>query len=214
MNALGRDFYPRHTLIVARELLGARLVHEAPDGRTAGRIVEVEAYHGEDDPACHAAAGRTTRTAPMYGPPGHAYVYRIYGMHDCLNVVTRKEGEPSAVLIRAVEPVEGLDRMRVRREAGRRSGRPLPHRSLTDGPGKLCAALGVTLEHNRLDLTGPPLWIEPDREVEDVVWTPRIGISVGTDRFWRCLVKGSIHVSRSKLNGEVASTPRPAVVSY
>lgn len=213
MSALPRTFYGRDTLTVARELLGCRLVHDTPDGRTAGRIVEVEAYHGEDDPACHAAAGLTARTEPMYGPPGHAYVYRIYGMHDCLNAVTRERGEPSAVLIRAIEPVEGIDRMRRRRRASGRGSRPLPDRSLTDGPGKLCQALGVSLEHNRHDLTTSPLRIERDREIDEVAWTPRVGISVGTDRLWRCFVPGSSFVSRAQANREVAAEPRPVVVS-
>ena len=210
MKPLSRSFYARQTLTVAREILGCRLVHDAPDGRAAGRIVEVEAYHGEDDPACHAAAGLTARTAPLYGPPGWSYVYFIYGMYYCLNAVTRVEGLPSAVLIRALEPVEGLDLMR-RRRAVRRGEGPIPDRALCDGPGKLCVALGVTLEENRHDLTSPPLWIEPDLTPAEIVWTPRVGINVGTERFWRCFVKDSPFVSRSRLNREVAARPRPAL---
>ena len=170
---LPRDFYARDTLAVARDLLGCVLVHESPEGRVEGRIVEVEAYQGEDDPACHAAAGRTTRTEPLYGPPGHAYVYLIYGMYHCLNAVTRPPGRPSAVLIRALEPVEGLEIMR-RRRGWARNGRP--DRDLTNGPGKLSRSFGLSLEHNRLDLTGRRLWIEPGRPSERVAWTPRVGI--------------------------------------
>lgn len=210
MRALPRAFYVRPTLTVARDLLGCRMVHETDEGRTAGRIVEVEAYHGEDDPACHAAAGLTRRTAPLYGPPGYAYVYFIYGMYHCLNAVTRAEGLPSAVLIRALEPVEGHELMR-RRRAGRRGtgGPTISDRGLCDGPGKLCVALGITLAHNRLDLTRPPLWIEPDRKPAEVVWTPRVGIQVGTERFWRCFAVDSAHVSRSRLNRQAVARPTP-----
>ncbi len=207
-----RSTYARGTLAVARDLLGCRLVHETREGRTAGQIVEVEAYHGEDDPACHAAAGLTARTEPLYGPPGHAYVYFIYGMYHCLNAVTRAEGLPSAVLIRALEPVEGLDLMRWRRlERRGGGGAKIPDRDLCAGPGRLCVALGVTLAHNRLDLTGPPLWIEPDPAgaAHEVVWTPRVGLTVGTERFWRCIVKDSPYVSRSSLNRQSSSRPRP-----
>lgn len=209
MTALAAGFYDRDTLSVARDLLGCVVVHESPAGRAAGRIVEVEAYHGEDDPACHAAAGRTARTAPLYGPAGRAYVYRIYGMHFCLNAVTRVEGAPSAVLIRALEPLQGLDRMRERRE--RRRGGPVADARLADGPGKLCEALGVTLDHNRLDLAGPPLWIEPGKPPARIAWTPRVGISVGIDRHWRALETGSPWVSKSKWNRRTARKPRPAL---
>lgn len=211
--ALPRAFFDRDTVTVARELLGARLFHRTSAGVTAGRIVEVEAYHGEDDPACHAAAGRTNRTAPLYGPPGFSYVYLIYGVYYCLNAVTRAEGAPSAVLIRALEPLEGLPLMRSRRAPRRRAGKDaLPDAELANGPGKLCDALGITLAHNRLDLTGIALRIERGAPVEDVVWSPRVGIRVGTERFWRCFVKGSPHVSRSHLNREAAAAPRPAIV--
>lgn len=209
MSALPAGFYDRDTLSVARDLLGCVVVQDGPAGRTAGRIVEVEAYHGEDDPACHAAAGRTARTAPLYGPAGRAYVYRIYGMYHCLNAVTRAAGEPSAVLIRALEPIEGLELMRERRE--RRRGAPVPDAALADGPGKLCDALGVTLEQNRLELAGPPLWIEPGAPPARVAWTPRVGISVGVDRHWRALEAGSPWVSKSKWNRRAARGPRPAL---
>ena len=212
MSALPRSFYDRDTLVVARELLGCRLVHDTSRGRSAGRIVEVEAYHGEEDPACHAAAGLTVRTAPLYGRPGYGYVYLIYGMYHCFNVVTRGKGHPSAVLVRALEPVEGLDAMRERRVFRRRGERPIPDRELASGPGKLCDALGITLAQNRADLVRSSLRVEPGDPVEAVVWTPRVGISVGTDRFWRCFIKGSPHVSKSHLNRVLADRPRPATV--
>ena len=213
MKPLPRSFYDRDTLVVARELLGCLLVHEQGGQRVSGRIVEVEAYHGEEDPACHAAAGLTARTAPLYGRPGFGYVYRIYGMYHCFNVVTRAEGHPSAVLVRALEPVEGLDTMRARRSARRRTPEAeLADRDLASGPGKLCDALGITLEQNRADLLRSPLRVESGEPPEAVVWTPRVGITVGTDRFWRCFVKGSPHVSRSHLNRVLADTPRPATV--
>ena len=213
MKPLPRSFYDRDTLVVARDLLGCLLVHQDGRRRVSGRIVEVEAYHGEEDPACHAAAGLTARTAPLYGRPGFGYVYRIYGMYFCFNVVTRAEGHPSAVLVRALEPVEGLDSMRARRAARRRTPEAeLADRDLASGPGKLCEALGITLEQNRADLLGSSLRVEPGEAPEAVVWTPRVGITVGTDRFWRCFVKGSPYVSRSHLNRVLADTPRPATV--
>lgn len=213
MRALPRSFYDRDTLVVARELLGCVLVHEEGGRRVSGRIVEVEAYHGEEDPACHAAAGLTARTAPLYGRPGFGYVYRIYGMYFCFNVVTRSEGQPSAVLVRALEPLEGLGAMRARRAARRRSPEAaLADRDLTSGPGKLCDALGITLAQNRADLVASPLRVEPGDPPEAVVWTPRVGITVAADRFWRCFAKGSPHVSRSPLNRVLADTPRPATV--
>lgn len=213
MTALPRSFYDRDTLAVARDLLGCRLVHDASDGRIAGRIVEVEAYHGEDDPACHAAAGRTPRTAPLYGRPGFAYVYFIYGMYHCFNVVTRAEGHPSAVLVRALEPLAGIDEMRARRVRRRRGvdERRLPAAEIANGPGKLCDALGITLAQNRADLTRSPLRIEAGEAPRSIVWTPRVGISVGTDRFWRCFVKDSPYVSRSPWNRVLAERPRPVI---
>lgn len=181
-----RAFYARPTLAVARDLVGMVLVHRAPDGVTAGRIVEVEAYIGEDDPACHAAPGPTPRNAPLYGPPGFAYVYLNYGLHNLVNAVTEDEGCPAAVLIRALEPIEGFELMQRRRA---RAGAP-PHRrtpeTICAGPGNLTVAMGITLAHNRVDLTEGTLHVE-DRGLAaaDVVWTPRIGLRVGVDREWR-----------------------------
>ena len=195
---LARDFYARPTLDVARDLLGKVLRHRAADGVTSGRIVEVEAYIGEDDPACHAAPGPTDRNAPLYGPPGVAYVYLNYGLHYLVNAVTEQKGSPAAVLIRALEPLEGIDLMRRRRaQAKWRQGKPLPpDHELCRGPGNLTAALGITLEQNKLSLTRGPLVIE-DRggAVNELAWSPRIGIRVGTEHHWRCYVAGSRSVS-------------------
>ena len=189
---LSRAFYERPTLIVARELLGKVLVHRTREGVAAGVIVETEAYIGEGDPACHAAPGPTNRNAPLYGPPGVAYVYLNYGIHYLVNAVTEPEGDPAAVLIRALEPVEGVSLMRRRR--GR--DRVILDHELCRGPGNLTRALGISLEQNRHDLTESQLYIE-DRgfRVAEVSWGPRIGIRVATDRQWRCWVKGNPSVS-------------------
>lgn len=195
---LRRAFYARPTLDVARDLLGKILQHRTPDGVTAGRIVEVEAYIGEEDPACHAAPGPTPRNTPLYGPPGMAYVYLNYGLHYMVNAVTEERGSPAAVLIRALEPVAGLPLMRERRGRARwREGKPVPaDHDLCRGPGNLTQALGITLAQNAQPLTRGSLVIEDcgDR-VAHVAWTPRIGIRVGTDRPWRCTVIGSRAVS-------------------
>jgi DNA-3-methyladenine glycosylase len=196
---LPRAFYDRPTLAVARDLLGKVLVHRTAEGVAAGLIVETEAYIGETDPACHAAAGPTRRNEPLYGRPGHAYVYFNYGMHCLFNAVTERRGFPAAVLVRALEPVEGEALMRARR------GRPhLAAHDLCRGPGNLARALGITLHANRADLTRTPvrgagLWIE-DRGIAigDVDWSPRIGIRVGTEHAWRCFLAGSSAVSGRK----------------
>ena len=191
--ALGPDFYNRPTLTVARELLGKVLVHDTPGGTTAGMIVETEAYIGEDDPACHAAPGPTTRNAPLYGPPGLAYVYLNYGIHCLVNAVTEAEGHPAAVLIRALEPVAGIRLMEKRRAP---DGRHIDVAGLCRGPGNLTRALGITLGDNLLDLTASRLRIE-DRGVRiaEVQWGPRIGIRAGIDKPWRCWVADSASVS-------------------
>ena len=214
-------FYARETEHVARDLLGAVLECRSPAGVTAGRIVETEAYVGEHDLACHAAAGRTARTEPLYGPPGIAYVYFIYGMYWCFNAVTRQRHEPSAVLVRAVEPVAGVDLMRERRPRVRRDV------DLTNGPGKLCIALGICREHNGLRLQRAPLVIRPGVPVpdDDVTVTPRIGISQSADWPLRWFVTGNPYVSRtpphfprvtlgaSVRDGKTTAGPsRPAVV--
>lgn len=185
-------FYARETEIVARELLGALLEVHSPDGVTSGRIVETEAYVGEHDPACHAAVGRTARTDPLYGPPGNAYVYFIYGVHWCFNAVTREAGQASAVLVRAIEPVDGIELMRERRPRARRI------EDLTNGPGKLCAALGIDGHYNRLPLQEPPILIRRGAPVapEDIVETTRIGITRAADWPLRWYVASSSFVSR------------------
>jgi DNA-3-methyladenine glycosylase len=160
---LPRAFYARPTLEVAPDLLGLWLVHELPDGRRAGRIVEVEAYVGINDLASHASRGRTARTDVMFGAPGHVYVYLIYGMHHCFNVVTEPDGTAGAVLVRALEPGEGVgDRV--------------------DGPGRLCRALAIDRSNNHLDLTDEsdgPLWLErrPGAPVETIAASARIGVA-------------------------------------
>ena len=192
---LPRPFYARPSLEVAADLIGKVLVHETRQGRAAGVIVETEAYIGEADPACHAAPGPTARNAPLYGPPGFAYVYLNYGIHYLVNAVTEPEGSPAAVLIRALEPFEGEPLMRRRRgvEAS------VPASSLCRGPGNLSRALGISLAQNRADLTQSRLRIE-DRGLgrREVVWGPRVGISVGVEHAWRCTAAGSDAVSAFK----------------
>ncbi len=194
---LPREFYSRSTLGVSRDLIGKVLVHQAPAGLTSGVIVEVEAYIGEADPACHAAPGPTARNAPLYGRPGFAYVYLNYGIHNLVNAVTEEEGSPAAILIRALEPLDGEALMRRRRARGTgRSAADFDSADLCRGPGNLTRALGITLRHNRMDLTSSALRIE-DRgfPARDVVWSRRIGITVGTDVEWRCSARDSGAVS-------------------
>ena len=190
---LRRDFYARETEQVARDLLGCILECHTDDGVASGRIVETEAYLGEHDLACHAAVGRTRRTEPLYGPPGTAYVYFIYGVHWCFNAVTREAGLPSAVLVRAIEPVDGLQLMRTRRAAARKDV------DLTNGPGKLCAALGIDVRHNARPLNRRPILIREGEPVspEKVVVTPRIGITQHADWPLRWIIDGNPYVSRT-----------------
>src|SRR3954469_16509722 len=151
---LPRSFYDRATLDVARDLIGKVLVHNRRGVRTSGIIVEVEAYIGESDPACHAAPGPTKRNAPLYGPPGYAYVYLNYGIHWLVNAVTEAKGSPAAVLIRALEPLDGVETMK------RRRNRRVPVHDLCRGPGNLTVAMGIGRAQNREDLCGPRLYIE------------------------------------------------------
>jgi DNA-3-methyladenine glycosylase len=183
-DALPRAFYERPTLRVAAELVGKVLVHRTRAGVASGMIVEVEAYIGEADPASHAAPGPTRRNAPLYGVPGHAYVYLNYGLHHLVNAVTEPPGAPAAVLIRALAPLDGVALMARRRAA---EGRAVPEHALCRGPGNLTQALCITLAHNTRDLTGGSLYVE-DRDLRPgrVEWGPRIGIRVGVDRPWRC----------------------------
>jgi DNA-3-methyladenine glycosylase len=185
---LPRAFYHRPTLRVLEDLMGKVLVHDVRGRRAAGIIVDAEAYIGEDDPACHAAPGPTRRNAPLYGPPGHAYVYLNYGLHNLVNAVTEAEGFPAAVLIRALRPLEGLELMARRRGRSASAARDAAVVArLCQGPGNLTVALGISLARNRADLTRGPLRIEDHGIVPGPLdWTPRIGIRVGTDRNWRC----------------------------
>jgi DNA-3-methyladenine glycosylase len=200
MAPLPRDFYGRPTLTVARELIGKVLVHESHQGRTSGVIVETEAYIGESDPACHAAPGPTKRNAPLYGPPGIAYVYLNYGIHNLVNAVTESDGSPAAVLIRALEPLEGEALMRRRRArgAGRRPSE-FETPALCRGPGNLTRALGIRLDHNWRDLVTSELRIEDaGLGTREVAWSSRIGIRVGVEHLWRCYAAGSAAVSGSR----------------
>ena len=204
---LPRSFYNRPTLEVARDLIGKVLVHNRRGATTSGIIVEVEAYIGESDPACHAAPGPTTRNQPLYGPPGYAYVYLNYGIHWLVNAVTEAKGSPAAVLIRALEPLDGVATMQ------RRRGRRLSLHDLCRGPGNLTKAMGITQAQNREDLCGRRLYIE-DRELppaKKIAWGPRIGISVGTERLWRgyVLAHPSVTGPRARVRGD-ATARRPA----
>jgi DNA-3-methyladenine glycosylase len=200
VTGLAADFYARPVLEVARDLLGCTVVH----GAGAGVIVETEAYH-DSEPACHAFVGLTARTATLFGPPGRAYVYRSYGVHALLNAVCEPEGVGAAVLIRALQPLAGIEQMRRRRASARPrpAGRPLRERDLCSGPGKLTQALGVTLADNGADLRDGALrivaaqgeWREPV-----VVTGPRVGISRAVELPWRFAVAGS----------EFVSSPRPS----
>ncbi len=187
MNILPRDFYNRPTLKVARDLIGARLIRILDEKKLVGLITETEAYISGKDLACHAKAGITPRTQVMFGEPGHAYVYFTYGNHWMLNVVAERQGFPAAVLIRAIQPIEGVDAM-----LERRSGRD------TFGPGKLCQAMGITKSENGVDLTGANggLWIEAGIKVPNsrVTKGPRVGLNNTPEPWlskpWRFLVKG------------------------
>jgi DNA-3-methyladenine glycosylase len=198
-DALPASWYARPAATVARDLLGTVLVSTLGGVRTAGLIVETEAYTGPDDPASHAASriGRTARNESMFGAPGIAYVYRIYGVHWCLNIVTDRAEFPAAVLVRAIKPVYGMAAMRLRRSRGQQR---LPDTALAGGPGRLAAALGITgtLDGHPLDRT--PLWVTSGEPIDDsrVRAGPRIGITRAADwplRFW---IAGSAWVSRNR----------------
>jgi len=190
---LSRSFYQQPTVEVARQLLGKYLVRKHPDGTTVGRIVESEAYIGPEDKACHASRGRTPRTEIMFGRAGHAYIYLIYGFHYMLNIVTEKEDFPSAVLIRAVEPLRGIELMQARRGLDKVT-------NLTSGPGKLCAAFAIDRTLNGDDMCGKILYIEDRGEpYPKIVATPRIGVDYAgkwKHKPWRFLIKGNQFVSK------------------
>src|SRR5881397_3242063 len=181
---LRRSFFARTVHEVAPDLIGTTLL---VDG-VGGRIVEVEAYD-QEDPASHAYRGRTARNGAMFGPAGHAYVYRSYGIHWCLNLVCGGEGVAEAVLVRALEPTAGLEEQRRRRGVEN-------IRSLCSGPGKLCQALAITREHDGLALDREPFRLEPRGDAPEVVTAPRIGITRATELSWRYLEAGSRYVSR------------------
>ncbi len=179
MQRLTRNFFQRDTLTVAQQLLGKILVV----GPCSGRINEVEAYIGQNDPACHARPGKTERNKVMFGPAGHLYVYFTYGMHYCANIVTEDEGYPAAILLRSMEPLTGLELMRERRGGGK---------ALANGPAKLCQAMGMTkASHNGLDLcSGDGNFVADDGTPPPLFQTgPRIGIRVGLDKPWRFYCK-------------------------
>jgi DNA-3-methyladenine glycosylase len=182
---LPRSFYRRDAVTVARDLLGKVLVH----GDTAGVIIETEAYPGGDDLASHSAAGITKRTKVIFGPPGHAYVYLNYGIHTCMNIVADVEGSAGCVLIRALEPVAGVEVMRLRRQATRRH--PPAPRDLASGPGKLTQALGITLGHYGVDLTKGEFVVREPAEARrfHIDVTPRIGITKCADRPLRFVIR-------------------------
>jgi DNA-3-methyladenine glycosylase len=197
MPKLPRKFYTRpNVLIVARDLLGKLLVVPAPDGtRVSGLIVETEAYRGPEDRASHAFGGRrTNRTETMYGIGGTAYVYFVYGMYNQFNVVTNVENTPHAVLVRALEPVEGIEWMRERRQTH-------SDRNLTSGPGKLCIAMGIDRQLDSADLLGNQVWIEEGESISRsrIISGPRVGIDYAEewiDKPWRFWLRGNPHVSR------------------
>jgi DNA-3-methyladenine glycosylase len=200
---LPRAFYARAPAVVARAVLGRLLVHDSPRGRVSGIIVEAEAYGGADDPASHAYRGRTPRNAAMFEEPGRTYVYFTYGMHHCLNLVTGTAGKASAVLVRALSPVDGEELMRERRGAGAAA-------RLARGPGNVARALGVTRAHDGLDLVTGALWLSaapPRRGGHRIARGPRIGIRVALDRDWRWFLDGHPCVTASK--GAAAHGRRP-----
>lgn len=185
MKAYPQSFYAKDPVEMAQELLGSLIVHTlSDDDIRVGRIVETEAYRGTDDKACHASKGLTERTAPMFGPPGHAYVYLIYGMYDMFNIVTWPEGEAAAVLIRGLEPVSGLE------------GR-------TDGPGRLTRAMGLNRAHNKRSLQGPELIITPGNtaSTDVIVASSRIGVDYAGEwakKEWRFFFKDNPFVSKGR----------------
>ena len=190
---LPRSFYEQTTMDVAKQLLGKYLVRKHPEGNAIGRIVETEAYVGPHDLACHAAKGRTPRTEIMFGPAGHAYVYFIYGFYNMLNLVTQAKDYPAAVLIRAVEPVDGIELMKTRRQNG-------ALRNLASGPGKLCQAFAIDRSLNGADLSANILYVEDRGEpVPKFHATPRIGVDYAgkwKSKPYRFLVRDSEFVSK------------------
>jgi DNA-3-methyladenine glycosylase len=189
---LPREFYARPVLTVARDCIGKILVHRNAAGEAAGRVVECEAYRGPLDLAAHSSRGLTRRTAAMFGPPGHAYIYLLYGISWAINLVVAAEGEPHAVLIRALEPVRGIELMAKRR------GRPANSRDLTNGPGKLTQALAITGDDYGRDLLSDQLFLEDAAPVRHVGRSPRINVDYAghwAKRAWRFYERGNRYVS-------------------
>ena len=196
---LPRSFYARPTEEVTQDLLGKVLVRRLDAGIVRGRIVEVEAYHGENDPGSHAFRGRTERTEVMFGPPGHVYVYFTYGKHFCMNVVAEEQGKAGAALLRALEPLAGIALMEANR--GARSVV-----NLCNGPAKLCEALAITNRQNGADLEGSEIWIEDDGYAPgEVAVTSRVGLTRGVEFPLRYFLSGNPYVSPGKPS---ASVPR------
>jgi len=199
VSQLTRDELARDPLWVARRLLGCELRSDGPEGEVVVRLVEVEAYRGTDDPASHCYRGRTERNAVMFGQAGHLYVYFVYGMHFCINVVCLQDGVPGAVLLRAGEVVEGAELARSRRPAVRKEAQ------LASGPARLAGVLGITREHNGIDLTDPDSPIRlcaGDQVAEDDIRSgPRVGVSTAMDLPWRSWVDGSESVSAYRRGG-------------
>lgn len=213
-----RAFYQTDAVTLARALIGCRLVHRSQQGTTAGIVVETEAYAGHTDAACHsyrrAAPSGAHRTNVMFGPGGYAYVYLIYGMYNCFNVVANAQNEPEAVLIRALEPHDGLGLMRTRRNTD-------DARKLCSGPGKLCSAMGITREHYGLDLCGDTLYLERGNPLpdDDIAATPRINVDYAGEHSllpYRFVLRNSPHLStrrflpkdKSKGRGRCPHPPR------
>ncbi len=202
---MSADFYQQHdTLTLSQLLLGCELVHDSADGRTAGVIVETEAYLW-GDPACHAYRRETKRNAAMFGPPGNLYVYLIYGMYYCVNIVGGPVGQGEAVLIRGLEPTEGLDLMEMRRRLNPKTlqpqlkpaKKPLAEKDLCNGPGKLVQALGIRPEHNHAALSHGTIYVTPPVFTDfEMVTTTRIGITQGIDLPYRFYIKDNKYVSR------------------
>jgi len=206
LTALPRSFYERPILQVTRGLMGCLLVHERERERLVGRIVEAEAYGGLVDAASHSFRGPTPRCRSMFGPRGHAYVYRIYGIHHCMNVAAGDPELAGAILLRAVEPIEGLKSMRERR-AGRKP------RELCRGPGRLSAAYGLDTAADGLPLSrGSGLWISPGPAIRGIRWTPRIGLgnNDAAHWLWRCVDPDSKYASPTPQRWPRAARPRPA----
>lgn len=199
-NVIPKRFLNQETIEVAKGLLGTFLVHHSHQGMTVGRIVETEAYLGTGDPACHAARGKTPRNAVMFGPAGYNYVYFIYGMYYCYNIVTGKPGVGEAVLIRALEPIDGIPLMKKRRKTD-------DLKNLCSGPGKLVLAMGIDKQHNGLSVLEGPIQVIQSKhsklksrgdyvEDKDIISTSRIGIKAGSDLPLRFLIKNNSFVSR------------------